>query len=166
MRVIFQEKPSLRPSMSVLVVMIPVSCGIGLALLMLFNGTWLALLGLLAPAAMGFPPLVDFLQALYRRLTTLYILTQDRLIVRHAFLSYSHRAVPLEKIQDIEVYQGLIDRLWGTGNIYVESAGEGGLVILYQVADCRKRAEEILHAAQMRIGRFSEQPLEMGKWGA
>lgn len=65
--------------------------------------------------------------------TTNIVLTTDRLVLRSGVLSKSGREIPLERINDIAYHQGLFDRLIGSGDIIVESAGERGQQTLRDV---------------------------------
>ncbi len=58
--------------------------------------------------------------------TTSFVLTTDRLIHRHGVLSKSGREIPLERLNDVSFHQTLFQRLLGSGDLLIESAGERG----------------------------------------
>ena len=58
--------------------------------------------------------------------STEYVLTTDRLIVRQGIISKSGREIPLESINDIAFSQTVFERIVGSGDLIVESAGEFG----------------------------------------
>ncbi len=57
---------------------------------------------------------------------TMFVLTSDRLITRSGIVAKHSREIPLERINDIASSQSLFDRLVGSGDLRVESAGEWG----------------------------------------
>ncbi len=58
--------------------------------------------------------------------TTLYVLTNERLITRHGLIAKSGVEIPLERITNVNFSQTVIERLLGAGDLLVESAGTGG----------------------------------------
>jgi membrane protein YdbS with pleckstrin-like domain len=58
--------------------------------------------------------------------TTEYVLTNARLIIREGVVSKSGREIPLENITDITFRQSIFERIVGSGDLLVESAGEEG----------------------------------------
>ena len=81
---------------------------------------------LLAVAALTVIWLVAFLAKLITWRTTHFVLTSDRLIVRSGVFSKQGREIPLERINDLTYHQSLFERLVGTGDLMIESAGERG----------------------------------------
>jgi len=55
-----------------------------------------------------------------------YILTSERLITRNGILSRSGIEIPLENINDVMFSQNLFERVLKSGDLLIESAGEGG----------------------------------------
>jgi membrane protein YdbS with pleckstrin-like domain len=92
---------------------------------MLLNGNaqTYTLLGLGALTVMW---LVTFLVRFAEWRTTHFVLTSDRLIVRTGVLSKHGTEIPLERINDISYHQSLFERMVGTGDLMIESAGERG----------------------------------------
>ncbi len=58
--------------------------------------------------------------------TTSFVITTDRLIHRYGVLSKSGREIPLERLNDVSFHQTLFQRLMGSGDLLIESAGERG----------------------------------------
>jgi uncharacterized membrane protein YdbT with pleckstrin-like domain len=75
---------------------------------------------------------------LLRWRTTTYQLTTRRLRLRRGILSRSGRDFPLTRISDVSFQHGLIDRLLGTGQLTVESAGEHGQLVLTEIPHVEK----------------------------
>ena len=59
-------------------------------------------------------------------LTTLYVLTNERLITRRGLIAKSGIEIPLENITNVNFSQTAIERMLGTGDLLVESAGTTG----------------------------------------
>ena len=58
--------------------------------------------------------------------TTEYVLTTDRLITREGIIAKAGLEIPLENINDIAFNQSIFERMVGSGDLRVESAGELG----------------------------------------
>ena len=57
---------------------------------------------------------------------TLFVLTSDRLITRHGIIAKHSKEIPLERINDVAFSQTVIERVFGAGDLMIESAGERG----------------------------------------
>ena len=69
--------------------------------------------------------------------TTMFVLTTDRIITRRGWLSKSGIEIPLERINTVFFNQRFLERLLGAGDLSIESAGERGTEHL---TDIRKPA--------------------------
>jgi uncharacterized membrane protein YdbT with pleckstrin-like domain len=58
-----------------------------------------------------------------RRQTTEFVVTSDRLIYRSGLFAKHGKEIPLERINDISFNQSVFERLIGTGDLSIESAG-------------------------------------------
>lgn len=58
-----------------------------------------------------------------------YYITNKRIIHEYTFLSRKISSIPNRKIQDLHMTQNIIDRLFGIGTIYVNSAGSSNIEI-------------------------------------
>jgi len=62
--------------------------------------------------------------------TTTYELTTRRMRVRSGIVTRQGRDIPLARINDVSFEKGPLDRLLGSGQLVVESAGEHGQIVL------------------------------------
>ena len=58
--------------------------------------------------------------------TTHFVLTTERVIFRSGVVAKFGREIPLERINDVTFSQSLLERLFGVGDLLLESAGEHG----------------------------------------
>jgi uncharacterized membrane protein YdbT with pleckstrin-like domain len=66
-------------------------------------------------------------------LTTRYVVTDRRVMMRHGVLSRSGRDVPLTRVNDVSFARTPVERLFGSGTLVIESAGDRGQVVLRDV---------------------------------
>ncbi|WP_285579346.1 PH domain-containing protein [Actinoallomurus iriomotensis] len=85
-----------------------------------------AAVGVLAIIVVGFLPFL-------RWVTTTYTLTNRRFVMRHGILSRSGRDIPLTRVNDVSFEHSLIERIFGTGTLSVESGGEHGQLVLKKI---------------------------------
>ncbi|MGI5233126.1 PH domain-containing protein [Actinoallomurus sp. CA-142502] len=85
-----------------------------------------AAVGVLAITVVGFLPFL-------RWVTTTYTLTNRRFVMRHGILSRSGRDIPLTRVNDVSFEHSLIERIFGTGTLSVESGGEHGQLVLKKI---------------------------------
>jgi uncharacterized membrane protein YdbT with pleckstrin-like domain len=57
---------------------------------------------------------------------THFVLTDKRVISRSGIISKRGTEIPLERINNIDFHQGLVDRVLGAGDLDIESAGRDG----------------------------------------
>lgn len=96
------------------------------------------LLGIVAigmgwPAGVGYPVGVAILVALIyfgiRYLgwtTTNFVITSERFITREGFIAKRGKEIPLDKINGVFFSQTVFERMIGSGDLAIESAGESG----------------------------------------
>ena len=65
-------------------------------------------------------------RGLIRWATTLHVITNERLIYRAGFIAKQGTEIPLEVIQNVAFNQTIFERIFGTGDLMVESAGTHG----------------------------------------
>ena len=58
--------------------------------------------------------------------TTHFVVTTDRLIYRHGVLAKKGIEIPLERVNAVFFSQTILERLLGSGDLVIESAGEQG----------------------------------------
>lgn len=61
-----------------------------------------------------------------RWITTNFVVTTDRLIYRHGVLSKHGIEIPLERVNTVFFSQTILERMLGSGDLVIESAGEMG----------------------------------------
>jgi uncharacterized membrane protein YdbT with pleckstrin-like domain len=62
-------------------------------------------------------------QRIIRRRNINFVLTTDRLVYRSGIVSKHGKEIPLERVNDIAFHQSVFERLIGTGDLSIESAG-------------------------------------------
>jgi uncharacterized membrane protein YdbT with pleckstrin-like domain len=85
--------------------------------------------------------------------TTIYVLTDHRLILRRGIIARSGRDIPLARINDVSFSHTAFERILGCGTLVVESAGERGQVTLTDiphVEQVQRRLYELVEADQER----------------
>lgn len=105
---------------------------------------WVALAGwnqvlLLAITVMGL--MIIAVLALWpwlRWRTTHYVLTNERVILRHGVFAREGRDIPLGRVNDVAFSHGLIERMLGCGTLTIESAGERGQLVLTDIPGVEK----------------------------
>lgn len=65
--------------------------------------------------------------------STLFVITNKRVVVRSGILSRIGRDIPLNRVNDVTFSHNLFERMLGCGTLVVESAGERGQVQLTDV---------------------------------
>jgi uncharacterized membrane protein YdbT with pleckstrin-like domain len=84
---------------------------------------------------------------LARRLVTMR-LHDNHLTVETGFLSRTRRTVDMAKIQDVTVSQSLGQRIFGVGDLTLESAGERSGMAMRNVDRPRKIADSIIEGSK------------------
>ncbi len=59
-------------------------------------------------------------------ITTLHVITTERVIYRAGFIAKRGKEIPLEVVNDIAFNQTIFEKLFGTGDLLIESAGTHG----------------------------------------
>jgi uncharacterized membrane protein YdbT with pleckstrin-like domain len=133
--------------------------GIALAVVFIIVGVqWWAWLALVAIV------LILITRGLVRWLTTSHVITTERLIYRAGFIAKHGNELPLEVIQNVAFNQTIIERIFGTGDLMIESAGthgqtryrdipnpEGVQSLIYRVRETRISEVEAGRTARPRM---------------
>jgi len=114
---------------------------------MLFRREPLILLVVVVPLAVFVVALV--IVRLVQRSFAVYTLTSSQLIVQKGILNKQKKTIPVQKIQDVSYRQPILDRIFGLGDVVVESAGEKGDVYLFSLHNCVEMSEKILEIVQL-----------------
>ena len=87
-----------------------------------------------------------------RRQYTKATITGDRLRYEAGMASRSTRNIQLSKIQDVRVDQGVMQRVFGVGNLSIETAGESSRLTLLNVDKPQELADEIMNRVPKGAG--------------
>ena len=87
-----------------------------------------------------------------RRFVTLTI-KADKLYYEIGAISKSTRIIQIHKIQDVRVQQTLIQRMFGIGDLSIETAGETSRLTVSNLDNPKSLAEKILELAGTEHGR-------------
>lgn len=79
-----------------------------------------------------------------RRRFTRLILEGDKLRYEVGVLSKTTRTLQVSKIQDVTVTQSLWQRLAGTGDVAIETAGESGPIVIRELDQPQAVADQIM----------------------
>lgn len=66
-------------------------------------------------------------------LSTRYVITNRRVLMRDGVLSRNGRDIPMTRVNDVSFQRSIIERMFGSGTLIIESAGERGQVALKDV---------------------------------
>lgn len=105
---------------------------VGLAIFGAVVSPWMILTYIIA----GIAVLLLILYPLRRFLswvTTRYVFTSHRILLRRGILSRSGRDIPLDRINDVSFQHNLLERMLGCGTLIIESAGEHGQLTLRDI---------------------------------
>lgn len=70
--------------------------------------------------------IVFIARGLVTYLTTLHVITNERLIYRAGWIAKRGKEIPMEVINDVAFSQTIFERIFGTGDLLIESAGTHG----------------------------------------
>jgi uncharacterized membrane protein YdbT with pleckstrin-like domain len=119
-----------------------------------FKGVALARIAIGAVALLA--AMLFFTIPLLRWWATTYELTTRRLRLRTGVLTRSGRDFPLTRINDVSFSSGLLDRLFGSGSLVVESAGEHGQLVLTEIPHVERVQSALFQLVadeQVRVAR-------------
>lgn len=72
----------------------------------------------------------------------------EKLIHQEGFLSKSTRSMNISKVQDARVEQSLGERMMGVGTLTLESAGETGRLVMANIDQPQRVADQVLALAR------------------
>lgn len=84
------------------------------------------LFGWVLPLVVVLASLLLSVKRWYRWLFTKFIITNERLIVRRGLIARNSKEIPLERIDNISFSQTVGERIFRSGDLLLESAGEAG----------------------------------------
>ena len=88
-----------------------------------------------------------------RRQFTVMRIEGDKLRYETGFLSKSTRTIQLSKVQDVRMDQSLGQRLFGVGDLSIETAGETSRLTVRNIDRPQNVADEIMEASQSGLGK-------------
>src|SRR6478609_6553107 len=109
---LFFTEPALASLGLLIVVIIAAAAGVSWL-------TYLALIGLAVTLIWGLWRLVTWR-------TMHFVITNDRLIYRSGVFAKRGIQIPLERVNNVNFKQGILERIVGAGDLLVESAGQDG----------------------------------------
>jgi uncharacterized membrane protein YdbT with pleckstrin-like domain len=87
-------------------------------------------------------------------LTTHFVITDRRVLMRSGVLARTGRDVPLSRINDITFSHTFLERALGAGTLVVESAGERGQVTLNDVPHVEKVQRQLYDLVEQTDARL------------
>jgi uncharacterized membrane protein YdbT with pleckstrin-like domain len=96
--------------------------------------------------------IVFFLVPFLRWRTTLFVITDRRVVVRSGILNRTGRDIPLTRVNDVTFAHNVIERILKCGTLVVESAGERGQIELTDVP----RVEHVQRTLYELVERANE----------
>lgn len=80
---------------------------------------------------------------LARWMSTLYVFTDRRIIIRSGLVTRYGRDMPLSKVNNVSFQQRLLERVLGCGTLIVESASEHGMLVIADVPAVQRVQREV-----------------------
>jgi uncharacterized membrane protein YdbT with pleckstrin-like domain len=87
-------------------------------------------------------------------LTTRYVVTDRRVLMRNGVLSRTGRDVPLTRINDVSFSRTIVERCFGSGTLVIESAGDRGQVVLHDVPTVEAVQRDIYRLVETEAQRL------------
>lgn len=104
-----------------------------------------------------------------RFLTSMFVVTSDRVIHRAGWIAKRSMEIPLNRINDVRFTQGVFERMVGAGSLVIESAGTRGQEVfadirhpeamqrtIYERAEAREQRPQTMVAQQPAAGPGEE----------
>ncbi len=107
-----------------------------------------------AIVAVGVVVIVWFTVLPYLRwMTTRYVLTDERLLIRSGILARHGRDVPLNRVNDVSFSETVLERVLRCGTLVIESAGERGQISLTDIPGVERVQREIYRMVDAKENR-------------
>jgi putative membrane protein len=102
------------------------------------------------PILLVLPPLILIWPGVrwLRRRYTMAVVTGDRLRYESGLASKSTRTIQLSKLQDVRVDQRLMQRLFGIGDISLETSGETSRLTIRNIDHPQATADDLMNRSQ------------------
>jgi membrane protein YdbS with pleckstrin-like domain len=95
-------------------------------------------------------------------LTSHFVLTTSRVIRRSGWIAKQSIEIPLEKISDVRFHQRVVERILGTGDLTIESAGRTGQERLENCRDPERAQKLIYEMKERAVARADPAPMPVG----
>lgn len=118
--------------------------------------THIALIASVIVAVVAVVALAWFALAYLRWTTTNFVVTTDRLVYRSGILAKHGKEIPLERVNDISFSQTIFDRIIGTGDLSIESAGAGSRETFVDIPRPSLVQNEIYAQMEAAAGRHAD----------
>ncbi len=86
---------------------------------------WVIILVSIVPSSIVLSISSVFFSAYIRRFS--YNITEDKLIINHGVLTRTRATIPYSRIQNINIVNGIFDRIFKTFTVKIETAGSSGI---------------------------------------
>jgi uncharacterized membrane protein YdbT with pleckstrin-like domain len=87
-------------------------------------------------------------------LSTRYVVTNRRVLMRSGVLSRHGRDIPLTRVNDVSFQRSLVERMFGSGTLTIESAGERGQIALKDVPEVEAVQRDIYRLVEDEAQRL------------
>ena len=122
--------------------------GVGGVFLTGWTSTIVIVLGVVAGLAYAIPKVISWR-------FKIYVLTNERIIVRDGIIRRGGTEIPLENINNILFSQGVLERLLGYGDVLIESAGTSGQSRFTDIPDPEAFQSEVYRVREVRSMQMS-----------
>ena len=129
--------------------LVPITAGVATYVVFVLPSGSFQTAGRLAIIAVALAVLLRFsVWPWLRWLTTRYVLTTDRVVIRQGVFGRSGRDIPLTRVNDVSFRHSLLERMLGCGTLTIESAGEHGQVVLPEVPRVEQVQREVYRCVE------------------
>ena len=106
-----------------------------------FSSLWLLMAGFFLFLA---TPLIFFYHFYYLRISNEFLFTDQRILIKKGWIGTKAISIHYNRITDVSINQGVLDRILGIGSLYISTAGsEGDRVSLFHVSHPHKLKKEL-----------------------
>ena len=96
-----------------------------------------------------------FIPYIYKRVDNrlkIYAVTNQRVYVRRGIINIKEKDIPLAKINDVQIVQSLIQRLFGAGDAIVQVGNDESSMVIHDIAHPREFRDITLHRINFADG--------------
>ena len=87
-----------------------------------------------------------------------YTLTDQRIKIERGIFSRQEKLIAVDRVQDVSTRQSLLGRLLGYGHVQIESAGEVGSEVFYNLPEPAKFRDQVFIQSETRRGAAPPAP--------